>query len=83
MARTKKILSKAEIKAKKADLAAAKKVVNATFAKFVSDHKAAAKNAAAASKALDVAAAKLAKANEARDKGLAKLEAQLATLTVV
>lgn len=83
MARTKTPLSKAEIKAKKADLAAAKKAVNATFAKFVSDHKAAVKNAAAASKALDAAAAKLAKANEARDKGLAKLEAQLATLTVV
>ena len=81
MARTKTPLSSSEIKTKKSDLTAAKKVVNATFARFVSDHKAATKAAAAAAKAVDVAAAKLAKATEARDKGLAKIDAQLAALT--
>lgn len=80
MARTKTPLSKAEIKAKKADLAIAKKVINGTFAKFVSNHKAAVKAEHAALKATRITAAKLAKATEVRDKGLAKLNAQLAVL---
>lgn len=91
MAKAPKILSKAEIKAKTIDLKAARKVVLDTFAPFESDVKAAEKAlavakkeadkaVAAAQKAVDAAAKKAEKAAAACDKGLAKIDAELATL---
>lgn len=94
MARTPKapkVLSKAEIKAKKADLTAARKTIQTELAKFVADHKAAVKGKEAAQKAADKAVAaaqklvdaaekKLGKANAAAEKGLAKIDGELAAL---
>lgn len=91
MAKAPKILSKAEIKAKINDLKAARKVVLDTFAPFESDVKAAEKAlaaarkeadkaVAAARKAVGAAAKKAEKAAAACDKGLAKIDAELATL---
>lgn len=91
MARTPKTLSKAELKTRTAELKEAKKQVLATFGPFESDLKAAEKNLAAAKKdaekviaaaqkVVDTAQKKLTKAAEAKDKGLAKIEAQLAAL---
>ena len=82
----------AEIKAAKAELKEALKVVNTEHAKFVSDHKAAEKAltaakkeadkaVGAAQKLVDAAAKKLAKATEAADKGRAKINAKLAELS--
>lgn len=82
----------AEIKAAKAELKEARKVVDTEHAKFVSDHKAAEKALAAAKKeadkavgaaqkVVDAAAKKLTKATEAAEKGRAKIDAKLAELT--
>lgn len=81
----------AEIKAEKAQLKDALKVVNTEHGKFVSDYKAAEKTVAAAKKEADKtiaaaqkvansAAKKLDKATAAADKGRAKIEAKLAAL---
>jgi ATPase subunit of ABC transporter with duplicated ATPase domains len=91
MAKAPKILSKAEIKAKTAELKAARKVVLDTFAPYASDVKAAEKTLADAKKqaektlaadqkAVDAAVKKAQKAADARDKGLAKIDAELAKL---
>jgi hypothetical protein len=89
MARTKTpALSKAEIKAKTAELKEARKIVVTEHSKFVADHKAAEKTlavakkdaekaVAAAQKVVDAAEKKLAKASVAKDKGLAKIDAQI------
>lgn len=92
MAKAPKTLSKAEIKAKTAELKAARKVVLDTFAPYASDVKAAEKTLADAKKqaektlaadqkAVDAAIKKAEKAAAARDKGLAKIDAELAKLT--
>lgn len=92
MARTPKTLTKAELKARTAELKEAKKTVLATFAPFESDLKAAQKAAAAAKKDAEKAVAaalklveaaqkKHDKAAVAKDKGLAKIESQLAELS--
>lgn len=84
--------SPAEVKAEKAQLKDALKVVNTEHAKFVSDHKAAEKAlaaakkeadkaVAAAQKLVDAAAKKLEKATAAADKGRAKINAKLAELS--
>ena len=91
MAKAPKTLSKAEIKAKTAELKAARKVVLDTFAPYASDVKAAEKAlveakkeadkaVAAAQKAVDAAAKKAEKAAAARDKGLAKIDGELTKL---
>lgn len=91
MAKAPKILSKAEIKSKTNDLKAARKVVLNTFAPYASDVKAtlmaladakkqAGKTLAADQKAVDAATKKAEKAAAARDKGLAKIDAELAAL---
>ena len=91
MARTPKTLSKAEIKAKKAELLTARKVVSGELSKYVADHKAAQKNldgakkaadkaVTAAQKLVDAAQKKLDKANAAAAKGLAKIDEQIAAL---
>lgn len=91
MAKAPKTLSKAEIKAKTAELKAARKIVLDTFAPFESDVKAAEKALAAArkeadkaiaaaQKAVDAADKKREKAVAARDKGLAKIDGELAKL---
>lgn len=91
MAKAPKTLSKAEIKAKTAELKAARKVVLDTFAPYASDVKAAEKTLADAKKqaektlaadqkAVDAAVKKAEKAAAARDKGLAKIDAELAAL---
>lgn len=91
MAKAPKILSKAEIKAKINDLKAAHRVVLNTFTPFESDVKAAEKaltitkkeadkDVAAAQKAVDAATKKREKAAAACVKGLAKIDAELATL---
>ena len=91
MAKAPKILSKAEVKSKTNDLKAARKVVLNTFTPFESDVKAAEKAlavakkeadkaVAAAQKAVDAATKKAEKAAAARDKGLAKIDGELATL---
>lgn len=84
--------SPAEIKAAKAELKEALKLVNTEHAKFVSDHKAAEKALTVAKKeaekalksaqgVVDAAAKKLARATDAADKGRAKIEAKLAELS--
>ncbi len=81
----------AEIKAEKASLKAALKLVNEEHGKFVSDMKAAEKTVAAVKKEADKAVAaaqkiadsavrKLDKATAAANKGRAKIEAKLAAL---
>jgi colicin import membrane protein len=91
MARTPKTLTKAELKAKTAELKEAAKKVNETFAPFASDLKAAEKALAGAKKAAEkalaeakkaVAAAlkKHDKASDARTKGLAKIASEQAKL---
>lgn len=91
MAKAPKTLSKAEIKAKTAELKAARKVVLDTFAPYASDVKAAEKAlveakkeadkaVAAAQKAVDIAVKKAEKAAAARDKGLNKIDGELAKL---
>lgn len=92
MAHTKTPLSKAEIKAKLAELKEARKIIVAEHGKFVADHKAAEKAltlakkgaekaVAAAQKVVDAAEKKLGKASAAKDKGLAKIDAQIAALS--
>ncbi len=87
----KAIKTPAEIKAEKAALKDALKMVNTEHAKFVSDHKAAEKTLAAAKKEadkaiaaagknVDAAAKKLAKATAAADKGREKINSKLADL---
>jgi len=91
MARKQVTLSKAEVKAKTAELKEARKKVVEEYNKFTADHKAAVASLTAAKKAADKAVAeaqkvvdaaskKLAKAGEAKDKGLLKIDAQLAAL---
>ena len=91
MAKAPKILSKAEIKAKTVELKAARKVVLDTFAPYALDVKAAEKTLADAKKqaektlaadqkAVDAAIKKAEKAAAARDKGLAKIDGELAKL---
>lgn len=91
MARTPKTLTKAELKARTAELKEAKKKVLATFVPFESDVKAAEKAlaatkkdadkaVAAAQKLVDAAQKKLDKAAAAKDKGLTKIAAQEAAL---
>ena len=85
-------MTAAEIKAEKANLKAARNVVDDEHGKFVSDHKAAEKGLAAAQKeankaiaaaqkVVDAAAKKLGKATAAADKGRAKIDAKIAALT--
>lgn len=94
MAKAPKILSKAEIKAKTNDLKAARKAVLNTFAPYALDVKAAEKTLADAKKqaektlaadqkAVDAAVKKAEKAAAARDKGLAKIDGELAKLEPV
>ena len=65
MAKAPKVLSKAEVAAAKKDLQAALKTINVEHAKFVSDNKAAEKALAAAKKDADKAVAAAQKAADA------------------